>query len=224
MIERERFLEDDIRVRWRKWTANSDVVCDLLQTLPSKPPPSMQNASVTRYKPPSPATVVIADDHVLVRDGLKLLVREQLGDAHFLEAHDGDALWDLAGLPQTIHLALVDVKMPKMQGGLRLIELARRYPNIPLVIVSALRAAEVIRRIMRVPSVYAFVPKSAHRGRIRAAIEAAMLGKKALAESTAGGAPADVTLTPRQEQILSLLRQGFSNKMKRTRWGSARGP
>lgn len=97
---------------------------------------------------------------------------------------------------------------------MRLLELARRHPEIPLVVVSALSSADVVHRIMSIPTVYAFVPKTANREMMRAAIHAAMQGTKLrYLHGYARSAPPEVRLTPRQEEIRSLLRQGLRNKM-----------
>jgi len=159
-------------------------------------------------------TVVVADDHLLVRDGVKMLVTRALTNVNFLEAHDGDSLLQVTNSCPVIGLALVDLKMPGMQGGLRIVELAREHPSIPLVIISALSSPDIVRRVMEIPSVYAFVPKSGNAGSVRVAIEAALQGKKLpFANINHNHAIADTALTPRQQEIRDLLREGLSNKL-----------
>jgi DNA-binding NarL/FixJ family response regulator len=159
-------------------------------------------------------TVLIADEHALMRDGLRMMVVDMLDDARFVDAHDAESLLQAARRNPQIRLALVDPKMPGMHGGLRVIEFACRYPKISLLIVSAMNSPEVMRRIMSLRTVHAFVPKSAGAGAIRLALEAAMQGKRLppARVERAGSQPADL-LTPRQEEIFRLLRQGLSNKM-----------
>lgn len=174
----------------------------------------MTNAAVAERTAANHHTVLIADDHVLVRDGIKMWVAGMLGSVTFFEVGDGDALFIAARRTPPVHLALVDLKIPGMQGGMRLLELARRHPQIPLVVVSALSSAEVVHRIMSIPTVYAFVPKTASREMMRAAIHAAMQGTKLqYVHGYVRSAQPEVRLTPRQEEIRSLLRQGLRNKM-----------
>lgn len=174
----------------------------------------MTNAAVAGRTAANHHTVLIADDHVLMRDGIKLLVAGMLGSVTFFEVGDGDALFVAARRTPPAQLALIDLKIPGMHGGVRLLELARRHPEIPLVVVSALSSADVVHRIMSIPTVYAFVPKTANREMVRSAVHAAMQGTKLqYAHGYARNAPPEVGLTPRQGEIRNLLRQGLRNKM-----------
>lgn len=168
-------------------------------------------------------TILIADEHALTRDALKPLLAAMLAtvltDPRFLEAGDGDALLRVAASNPGIRLALVDLRMPRMRGGLRLTELARRHPEIPLVVLSALSSPALIERTLRVPSVHAFVPRHANAADLRAAVEAALLGRKLPVPSAAFNTPhpkhgvrCSSSLTPRQQEIRNLLREGMSNK------------
>ena len=161
------------------------------------------------------ATVLLADDHMLVRHGLKMLVSSLLGEVRFVEATDGDALLHAMHNNPAASLALIDVKIPAMQGGHRLLEFAQRHPRIPLVVVSALTSPHFARRIMNIHSVYAVVPKSATTDCVRVAINSAMAGRKVPLPppGRADAVQPALLLTPRQRQICTLLRQGMSNKM-----------
>lgn len=171
-----------------------------------------------------PLTVLIADDHVLVRDGIRLLVSSILGPVRFLEAGDGPALLRLARLHPETNLALVDLNMPGMEKGLRLTDLGRQRPGLPVVVVSALTSPDVVRRTLAIPNVYAFVPKSATSDRMRAAIEAARFGLKLPYAPVVEQALApEVTLTPRLEEVRALLRQGLSNKLIASTLGISEG-
>jgi DNA-binding NarL/FixJ family response regulator len=159
--------------------------------------------------------VLIADDHALVRDGMRGLVAGLLGEGvHCLEVGDGDALLRAARAHPTARLALVDLNMPGMERGLRLAELAHRHPGLPLVVISALTSPDVVRRTLEMPSVHAFVPKSAPSGQIGAAIEAALQGRRLpFAHRAPEARRPEVVLTPRMEEVRQLLRQGMSNKL-----------
>ncbi len=170
-------------------------------------------------------TVLIADDHELVRDGIKMLVASMWGDVRFVEADDGASLLRAAVLHPIVHLAFVDLNMPGMRDGLLLVELARRHPNIPLVVISAFTSPDLVRRTMEVAAVHAFVPKSASVDGLRMAIDAAMQGRKLGFLQADRGAPNNTSrgLTPRQEQIRGLLRQGMSNKLIASTLGISEG-
>ena len=152
-----------------------------------------------------PFTVLIADDHGLVREGLKALVVGLLGRARVIEAHDGKSLMEhVSESAPAIRLALIDLKMPGMRGGLQLVDLARKHPHIPVIVVSALESPDVIRWVMGIPTVRAYVPKSGSTYRIRVAIEAAVQGRAI--------PPQEPVLTTRQQEIAVLMRKGLSNK------------
>lgn len=163
-----------------------------------------------------PLTVLIADDHALVRDGMRGLVAGLLGEVVCLEVGDGDALMRAAAKARpAVALALVDLNMPGMERGFRLAELAHRHPGLPLVVViSALTSPDVVRRTLDLPSVHAFVPKSAPSEQILTAIGAALQGRKLpFAHRAPEARRPEVVLTPRMEEVRQLLRQGMSNKL-----------
>ncbi|MBI2771115.1 MAG: response regulator transcription factor [Burkholderiales bacterium] len=161
----------------------------------------------------SPMKFIVADDHNLVRDGLKLVIRGMCPQVQFLEAGDAGSLFAAARSLPRAHLALVDLNMPGMERGTRLADLSRQFPLLPLVAISALTSPDVVRRTLDIPSVHAFVPKSATVDHMRQAIGSALRGAK-LAFSPAPDAPrAEPGLTPRMEEIRLLLKEGMTNKL-----------
>ena len=159
------------------------------------------------------AAVIVADDHALVRAGLRNLLGDMVRGAALLEAHDADSLLRAARTAPQARLAIVDLNMPGMERGLRLAELALSHPRLPVVVVSALTAPDVVRRTLAVPNVHAFVAKSAPPAELREAIWQALRGVKLpFSQPLSQVRRPDVMLTPRLEEIRGLLRQGMSNK------------
>lgn len=168
--------------------------------------------------------VLIADDHALVRDGLRGLVASVLGEVHVVEADDGDSLMQAACDGPRARVALVDLNMPGMERGFRLAELARLCPSLPLVVISALTSPDVVRRTLEIPSVHAFVSKSAPSEQICAAIDAAMQGNKLpFALRVADAKRPELILTPRMEEVRQLLRLGMRNKLIASTLGITEG-
>jgi DNA-binding NarL/FixJ family response regulator len=156
---------------------------------------------------------IVADDHHLVRDGLKLMIQQLRPGTVFLEAGDADSLERLLRWPMGARLALVDLNMPGMDRGARLPVLARIAPGLPLIAVSAMTSPDIVRRTLEIPSVRAFVPKSAGSERIMLAITTALEGGKLAADvPPLPAAGQDLQLSPRMQEIRALLRQGMSNK------------
>ena len=157
------------------------------------------------------AMVLIADDHALIRSGLKLLISGLLGDVQFIEAANGDEMILAARSVPSLRLGLIGLNMPYILGRARLLELSRCQPSLPLVVVSALTSPEVIGWAMSIPTVLGFMPKSADADALRTVIEAALRGSRL-------SPPSLVThhatvLTPRQDDVHRLLGQGMSNKL-----------
>jgi DNA-binding NarL/FixJ family response regulator len=172
----------------------------------------------------SSTTVLIADDHALVRDGIRGLVAGVLGEVRFVEADDGESLLQAASSSPPARLALVDLNMPGMERGFRLAELARRHPALPLVVISALTSPDIVRRTLEISTVHAFIPKSAPSEQICCAIEAAMRGVRLpFAQRVSDSKRPEVLLTPRMEEVRGLLRQGMSNKLIASTLGISEG-
>ncbi len=168
-------------------------------------------------------TVLIADDHALVRDGIRNLVSSVLGEVDFAEADDGESLMQAAAATQA-RIALVDLNMPGMEKGFRLAELARRHPSLPLVVISALTSPDIVRRTLEIDTVHAFIAKSAPSEQICEAIEAAMQGRRLpFALRMSESKRPELMLTPRMEEVRQLLRQGMSNKLIASTLGLSEG-
>jgi DNA-binding NarL/FixJ family response regulator len=180
------------------------------------------NASA--WMPPAPDTVLIADDHPLVRTGIKMLVNGVLGAAQFLEVDDGDGLLRAIAARPPVRLALIDLQMPRMFGGLRLAEIAQSRVDVPLIVLSSISSPDLLRKVMSIPTVYAFLPKSASTEAVHAAIAAALERRRfAAVPKQAGSARAATRLTPRQDEIHALLRHGMSNKTIAAELGISEG-
>ncbi|HKB94870.1 MAG TPA: response regulator transcription factor, partial [Gaiellaceae bacterium] len=81
------------------------------------------------------ARVLLADDHAVVRRGLRLVLEAE-GDLEVVaEAGDGAEAVELA-VEHDIDLALLDVTMPRMTGLQATQELAARKPDLPILILS----------------------------------------------------------------------------------------
>ena len=84
---------------------------------------------------PFPVKILVADDHGVVRNGLRLLLDQEADLKVVAEADDGTAAVDrcLAG---DIDLAILDVAMPRLTGLQAARELARRCPEVRTLILS----------------------------------------------------------------------------------------
>ena len=168
--------------------------------------------------------VFLCDDHALLRSGLKALLAGEPGLEVVGEAGDGDeAVERVSALRPDV--ALVDITMPGMNGIDAARQLHRRAPDVKVLMLTmhddpeylfqALEAgaagyvlkraadAELVEAIQRVTRDEAFLAPAAAR-----AVVADYLGRR-----DRGELPVVVeTLTAREEEILGLLADGYTNQ------------
>lgn len=162
--------------------------------------------------------VLVADDHPLFREAVVLAVRHLEGtDSQIFEAGTLDEACRLAAAVPDLDLLLLDLRMPGANGLSGLLELRRRFPALPVVIVSATDEPRMIREAMA-SGAMGFVPKSQDRAGIAEALRHVLAGETwhpeseeaALATSAAERLKA---LTPQQDNILRLMVAGKPNKI-----------
>jgi len=161
----------------------------------------------------SPVIVLLAEDHALVRDGLKLMISTLFANVEFLEADDAASLIRAMSHTPAPHLALVDLNMPGMDRGEALQEILSKNLQIPAMVVSALSSPDLVRRCLNLPSVRAFVSKNTPASAMKAAIRECMAGgQPGFVESDSAKSAAPRKLSPRLDEILGMLRIGMTNK------------
>lgn len=80
--------------------------------------------------------ILIADDHDIVREGLKQLLLEEFQALHIEEAADTYSLIELA-FAESWDLIISDVKMPGEGGFFALEKIKNKKPDIPVIIISS---------------------------------------------------------------------------------------
>lgn len=161
------------------------------------------------------ARIVIADDHVLIREGLrKVLAREP--DMQVVgEASDGPGLIRLLRTTDA-DVVLMDINMPG-DGSLETLQvIAALRPGLPVLIISMLPEEHAALRYLRMGAA-GYVSKEAAADELVGAIRRVLGGGRyvspALAERLATGAPSrHELLSPRELQVLRLIARGRSVK------------
>jgi DNA-binding NarL/FixJ family response regulator len=176
--------------------------------------------------------ILLADDHALIRSGLRSELAALAEAIDFVEAWNADTLLRMFEQHRNLDLALVDLTMPGMEGARTIGALRTQYPAVPLVVVSGLNDARQVQEILRAGAV-GFIPKSAVGQLVLPAIRLVLAGGQYLppqlmsmletteASATAPDAPmrkpAEFSrveaLSPRQEEVFALMAKGLSNKM-----------
>jgi DNA-binding NarL/FixJ family response regulator len=175
--------------------------------------------------------VLVIDDHALVRDALRGVLKESLDEATIVEAVDWrQASQHLAQTPD-FELILLDLGLPDRDGFEILAELHERHPVIAIVVLSGRDDRESVARALDLGAL-GFIPKSASREVMLSALKLVLSGGMyvppiiighhdvtPMARPTAGSgsserqlASTDLGLTGRQLEVLALLMQGKSNK------------
>ncbi len=166
--------------------------------------------------------ILIADDHPLYRDALRISLEARLPDTVILEAADMQST--LAALKETpeLDLLLLDLHMPGSDDLFGLLHIRKLHPEIPVAVVSGLEQVELVSKVMDAGAM-GFVPKITPAEEVVDAINQMLSGETWVPERVAGqlgesdaefSALADkvATLTPSQYKVLCLLRDGLLNK------------
>jgi DNA-binding NarL/FixJ family response regulator len=167
-------------------------------------------------------TVIVADDHPLFRAAIKEALEAEQGQTHFLEANSFESLQRLVDQCKEVDLVLLDLHMPGVSGFAGLVYLCKRYPSVPVVIISANEDPVVIRRALE-HGAAGFIPKSSSIDTITEAIAAILMGEIWAPETTISDLPGSnvselelaermAQLTPQQFKVLMMMSQGLLNK------------
>jgi len=176
--------------------------------------------------------ILVADDHQLVREGLKPLLRELDRRLQVIEAWDEESLLAAAEAHADIDLALIDLNMPGMQGAQSIASLRDSYPSLPIVVVSAVIDPREVERILRIGT-SGYIPKTAGPAVIVQAIRLVLAGGQYLpplllsdhpagepardgraeAEEPVRAAAGTAGLSQRQQEVIELLAEGMPNKL-----------
>jgi DNA-binding NarL/FixJ family response regulator len=118
---------------------------------------------------------LVADDHELIRQGVKGLLRSLDPDAQFDEADSWETL-AAAARPDADHdLAIVDLHMPGMSGASSLEVLLKANPALPVVVLSAEESPDEMRAVLAAGAL-GFVPKRQPASVMLKAIELVLSG------------------------------------------------
>ncbi len=90
--------------------------------------------------------LLVVDDHALIREGLRAILRGSDPDLVFIEACDGQGAHQRLADHPDVDMALLDVRMPDCDGIELMRELQARCPALPVVMLSAECDAATVRR------------------------------------------------------------------------------
>ncbi|HKU56020.1 MAG TPA: response regulator transcription factor [Gaiellaceae bacterium] len=166
--------------------------------------------------------ILVADDHPIVRSGLKKIIDAQPDMEVAAEAENGAEAVKTA-LNEDIHLAILDVSMPKTTGIQAAAELHKRKPELRLLMLSMYDSEQFLFESLKAGA-SGYVLKSDADQDIVEAIRRTMRGQSFLYPSAIStlvkdyvdrGRPEEEQfdiLTPRELQVLKLIAEAYTSK------------
>jgi DNA-binding NarL/FixJ family response regulator len=163
--------------------------------------------------------IIIVDDHPLFRTALRHMLSGDDVGTDISEAGDLDQLAAALDANRDVDLVLLDLNMPGVRGFSGLLLLRAQYPDIPVMVISAVEDPTVIRRAFELGAA-GYLSKSAAPADMRKAIDTVLAGDIWVPEGIALQAGDDhsalmsrlSTLTPQQVRVLMMLSDGLMNK------------
>jgi DNA-binding NarL/FixJ family response regulator len=172
--------------------------------------------------------ILIVDDHALVRRGMTYVVKEGFPDADVVEAEGANAALDLMR-SKAADLALVDVRMPDLDGLELLRAMKLEWPDVPVIMLSTYENAPYVKRALA-DGAAGYLLKDATPEDLGQAINVAISGggnvlsprviQNLFEDVESSGGPnghtksrrTEYNLTQREHDILALLSEGRSNR------------
>jgi DNA-binding NarL/FixJ family response regulator len=170
-----------------------------------------------------PIRVLLADDHTLVRAGIRALLEQIPGVAVTGEANDGREALDLMKA-QPPDVVLLDISMPGLNGLQALARMTRDFPHVKVIILSEKHEDEYVRQALK-SGASGYLPKGAPTAELQAAIKSVVghgiylsreisgrfLKEFPLQQIARSRSPLE-QLTSRQREILQLLAESHTTK------------
>lgn len=172
----------------------------------------------------SKVRLLIADDHEMMREGLKSLLGKEPSIEVVGEAENGEQTVEMAR-KSGVHIVIMDVSMPDLNGIEATRKIVADNPNTKVVALSGYANKEFVREMLSAGASAYVLKKRAYEELTRAVAEV-MKGKKYLSPDIARGVvddyvelssslsenPAFVVLTAREREVLQQLAEGNTTK------------
>jgi DNA-binding NarL/FixJ family response regulator len=168
--------------------------------------------------------MVIAEDHVILREGLKALLSSSPEFEVVGEAENGQEAIHCAQKHKP-DLILMDLSMPRMSGMDAIREIKRQSPETKILVLTVHKAEEYILTTLRAGA-DGYILKDSTRAELMIAIRSVLMGKPYLSpgisekviegyldgKKTLKKKSSWETLTQREREILKLIAEGYKNK------------
>jgi DNA-binding NarL/FixJ family response regulator len=172
---------------------------------------------------PLKTRILVADDHPIVLNGLRTVLDAQADLQVVAQATDGEEAVQ-AALTEEIHLAILDISMPRKTGLQAAREIAHRRPEVRVLMLSMHDNEQYLFEAIKAGA-SGYVLKSAVDRDLVEACRSAMRGepflypgavralmREYLDRARAGETVHDEILTPREEEVVKLVAEAHTNE------------
>jgi DNA-binding NarL/FixJ family response regulator len=170
-----------------------------------------------------PIRVLLADDHILVRGGIRALLEKIPGVEVAGEAGDGREVLEKLKT-QPVEVVLMDIAMPGLNGLEATARISQEFPAVRVIILSMYQNEEYYRQALKAGAA-GYLLKKAALTELQAALERVMAGQVYLSQEISSHMDNNVPLqqmalskspleqlTTRQREILQLIAEGQNTK------------
>ena len=167
--------------------------------------------------------ILLAEDHRILREGLKRLINEQPNMEVVGEADNGITAWQKTKELEP-DIVLMDISMPRLNGAEATIKIKELCPNVKIVALTGHRASAYLNEVLKAGA-SGYVLKQAAIDELIEAIQIVAKGGSYIDRATRDsvinsplnkrvykGEPQGKPLSQREIQILSLVAHGYTNK------------
>ena len=167
--------------------------------------------------------ILLADDHTILRSGIRALLENEPGLSVIGEAEDGRAAVSMACKLKP-NVVLMDIAMPLLNGLEATRQIKIQCPDVKVLVLSMHDNEEYIRQALEAGAM-GYILKDAAPGELIGAIRSVYRGEAVLSPAVTrlviedylrwgGTRPQDVTdsLSPREREVLQLIAEGYTNK------------
>ena len=165
-----------------------------------------------------PIRIMIVDDHLMVRDGLKVFLSVYDDIEIAGEAEDGEQAVALCAQMEP-DVVLMDILMPNMDGPTATEHILAAFPDIQVIALTSFTEEDLVQRALQAGAI-SYILKDVHSDKLAQAVREAHQGHgmidsaaaQVLVKAAQEPPSQDYDLTERERQVLALMAEGKTNQ------------